>query len=90
MIPSQMLRLKNDFKDRHRLEQFFSAVVLEAGQLPSLMVINNVQKDYPSYVDGSIWRGTQEKQVVAIKIRDSWRPPTAVSGVFDFAKILLI
>lgn len=88
-----MLRLKNDFKDRHRVEKFFSAVVLKAGQLPSHMVINNVQKDDPPHVVGSvkqIWRGRQGKKVVAIKVRDSWRPSTTVSGVFDFAEILLI
>lgn len=95
MIPSQMLRHKNDFKDRHRLNQLFSTVVLNMGQLPSLMIINDIQKDGSSHAEGSfaiIWRGTHEKNVVAIKVRcnQRLRMNTEVSGVFGYAEILLI
>lgn len=97
MIPSQMLRHKNDFKDRHRLDQLFSTVVLNMGQLPSLMIINDIQTDGSSHwhaegISAIIWRGTHEKNVVAIKVRHNQRlrMNTEVSGVFGYAEILLI
>lgn len=77
---------------RHRLVYFFSSIVLEANELPSSMIVRDVVQSKSILQEGhfySIWRGTLEKNDVAIKITRRFTSPE-VSSVSGYSDIMLI
>lgn len=77
---------------RHRLVYFFSSIVLEANELPSSMIVRDVVQSKSILQEGHsyvIWRGTLEKNDVAIKFTRRFSYPE-VSVVSDYSDIMLI
>lgn len=70
--PPQMLKFENGLKDRRRLDRFLQRIVKETGQLPTSMIIDNVQKsgNHPLAGGGfaDVYHGSQGDIEVAIKV----------------------